>query len=211
MPLSQFDGVVYINLERRSERKRSLLSELARLNVDEKKVHRIEAVDDPFNGIRGCLQSHIQALDFVEKKGWKRGLILEDDAIFTEDPNRIKEEVTLFFDSAKEEWDIYLLGGMYWKAAYTSWEKIYLIKRSLRSHAYSVHPNYLDTLRRCFQGAVEAIRSHVFFHQSDLYAVDFIWEELQWKDRWFGPKDPLCHQGEFFSDITHFEKKFRAD
>ena len=82
MPLTQFDGIVYINLKRRPDRRASLMQVLEKLHVDFAKVHRIEAVDDPLNGVKGCLLSHIQALDLIQNKGWERGLILEDDVIF---------------------------------------------------------------------------------------------------------------------------------
>lgn len=184
MPLSQFDGIVYINLDRCPERERAFYIELGFLDVDATKVYRITAVDDPFNGVRGCLLSHIKALDFIEENGWKRGLILEDDAIFIGDSKRIKEEVTHFFNTFKEEWDVFLLEGSYFEALYTPQEKIYQITNSDRSHAYSVHPNYLSTLRNCFQDSVDSIRSHLFFQQSAGYAVDAVWTELQKKDRW---------------------------
>lgn len=211
MPLSQFDGIVYINLKRRPERKESLLEELTLLNIDEKKLHRIEAVDDPLNGIRGCLLSHIKALNFIEEQGWKRGLILEDDAIFIPDLKKIDREIDFFFKIFEENWDIFLLGGSYFQAFETPYENVYHITDSDRSHAYTIHPDYIARLRDCFQGAVGAIQSHVFYQLSADFAVDASWKDLQKTDRWFGPKKPLCHQSGNYSDIEHKYKKFRFD
>lgn len=211
MPLSEFDGIVYINLNRRTERKKALLEELAFLNVDERKLHRIEAVDDPLNGIRGCLLSHIKALDFIKEKKWNQGLVLEDDAIFIPDLKRARNEICSFFKTFAGEWNIFLLGGGYYQAHKTPDKNVYRIKESVRSHAYAIHPSYIDTLKTCFHEAVNAIQSHTFYRQSSPYAVDTIWKKLQQKDRWFGPKNPICHQSGNYSDIEHKYKKFRFD
>lgn len=209
MPLSNFDGIVYLNLERRADRKDALLKEFARLEVDEKKVHRIGSVDDPFNGIRGCLHSHIKALDFVQKMEWKRGLILEDDCHFPEDFSSLKGETSNFFTLAQNKWDVYLLGSWYWRHQNTPWDNIFQIKYSRRAHAYCVNPSYLFTLQKCFEKGYEIVKSHPFYKQSRMYATDILWEELQFSDRWYGPKSPLAYQGESFSDIEHCEKKLR--
>ncbi|MCB1071614.1 MAG: hypothetical protein H7A41_07590 [Chlamydiales bacterium] len=47
----------------------------------------------------------------------------------------------------------------------------------------------------------------MLMRQSSPYAVDTIWKKLQQKDRWFGPKDPFCHQSGNYSDIEHIPKQ----
>lgn len=209
MPLSQFDGIAYINLKRRPERKKGLLKELALLDTDELKVHRIEAIDDSFNGIKGCLLSHIKALEFIDKQGWKKGLILEDDAQFIDDPPLIKKEIAHFFSEARENWDVYLLGGWYWRSISAPWERLLQIKYSRRAHAYCVNRHYLPKVHRLFQEGYEATKPHLFYKQSRMFATDILWEELQFHHRWYAPVIPLVFQREAFSDIEHCEKKVR--
>lgn len=209
MPLSQFDGIVYINLDRRPDRKKTLLEGLASLKVDPQKVHRIEAIDDPLNGRRGCLLSHLKALDFVKEQGWKRGLIFEDDVIYHCTSQKIEEETKRFFEKFEENWDVYVLGGAYFEVYKTFEEEVYRVKNSDRAHAYVVHPNYFSVFRECLQKAAEAVKDHLFFQQSEDYSVDAVWKTLQKKDRWFGPKDRLFHQSGGVSDIEHFTKLFR--
>ncbi|MGE0198792.1 MAG: hypothetical protein AB7S94_08570, partial [Simkaniaceae bacterium] len=84
MPLSLFDGIVYINLDCRKDRKETFLQEMERLNVPEEKIHRIAAHHDPLNGIKGCIISHLDALSYIKQQGWGRGIIFEDDCLFTE-------------------------------------------------------------------------------------------------------------------------------
>lgn len=209
MPLSQFDGIVYINLARRPDRKKILLKGLTSLSVDPEKVFRIAAIDDPLNGRRGCLLSHLKALDFVRKKGWKRGLILEDDVVYHCSPEKVKEETKRFFEKFEGFWDVYLLGGAYFEVYRTFEDEVYRIKSSDRAHAYVVHPNYFLQFRECLQRAATAVKNHFFYQQSEGFGVDAVWKELQQKDRWFGPKDRLFHQSEGVSDIEHITKQFR--
>ena len=209
MPLTQFDGIVYINLNRRTDRKEALLSELKHLRVDPSKIHRIEAVDDPLNGVKGCLHSHLKALDFVESQGWKRGLILEDDAIFLFPVEKIEGETELFFRDFEGLWDVYLLGGRYKCAYHTFRDEIYRIYDSIRAHAYCVHPDYFSKLRACFYEGVKIMENHLFYSQSLSYGLDVLWRKLQQKDRWFAPRDPLINQSEGMSDIELRPKAFR--
>ena len=209
MPLSTFDGVVYINLDYREDRKATFLKEMERLKV--KEVHRISAHYDPLNGLKGCLISHIKALDFMEKKGWKRGLILEDDCFFIKDLSVLEMQIKDFFRLAKQDWDVFLLGGLYWDKAPTTWENVTQILYSKRSHAYCIKHEYISVIKEHFQRAYEQIKAEVFFVNSRPYAVDVIWEGLQLKDRWYAPFKQLAFQTESFSDIEHLEREERRE
>lgn len=209
MLLSQFDGIVYINLARRLDRKQALLEMLASLEVDMRKVHRIEAVDDPLNGRRGCLVSHLKALDKVREEKWERGLILEDDVIYHCAPQKIEEETKRFFEKFQGVWDVYVLGGAYFEVYHTFEKEVYRIKNSDRAHAYVVHPHYFPSFRECLQKGADQVKDHLFYQQSERYAVDALWKVLQQNDRWFGPKDRLFHQKEGLSDIEHITKLLR--
>ena len=50
------------------------------------KVHKISGVYIPKNGHKGCIQSHILALNMCKLNNWDRVLILEDDAQLTTSP-----------------------------------------------------------------------------------------------------------------------------
>lgn len=209
MSFSQFDGIVYINLSRRPDRKKNLVEGLMRLGVDCRKVHRLEAIDDPLNGRRGCLYSHLKALEFVEKNGWERGLILEDDMVTEASAEEIEKASETFFQAFDGRWDVFLLGGAYFEAYRTFQDEFYRIKNSDRAHAYVVHPNYFSSFRKCLQDAADVVKDHMFYQQSMNYAVDFIWKELQQKDRWFAPSTPLLNQSSGISDIELAHKGWR--
>ena len=209
MPLSAFDGVVYINLDYREDRKAIFLKEMKRLKV--KEVHRISAHYDPLNGVRGCLISHLEALDFMEKKGWKKGLILEDDCFFEKDCSILKKQVGDFFQLAKEDWDVFLLGGWYWEVEDSKWENLLRVRYARCSHAYCVKNTYISVLKNCFKKAYDKVQDEVFFICCRPYALDVSWKELQSKDRWYAPLKQLAFQSESFSDIEHLEREERRE
>ncbi len=84
--INRLDAIIYINLENRADRKDLLLKELETLNTNMSKVHKISGVYIPKNGHKGCIQSHILALNMCKLNNWDRVLILEDDAQLTTNP-----------------------------------------------------------------------------------------------------------------------------
>lgn len=72
------DKVIYINLNRRKDRRLYLSRELKKLGIPKDKIFRLEAIEySP--GYIGCAMSHLHALHMADKEGWKNVLILEDD------------------------------------------------------------------------------------------------------------------------------------
>ena len=61
MSLNLFNQVLYINLNYRKDRKKNLLKEAKRAGI--KKIKRIPAKFDVLDGAKGCLFSHIRALE----------------------------------------------------------------------------------------------------------------------------------------------------
>lgn len=198
------DGILYINLDHRIERKERLLKELERLGVSPSQVHRIAGVYHPHNGTKGCLLSHIHALETAQKKGWKRVLILEDDAIFHHDDTKIHSQITTFFFQAGEEWDLFFLGGSTVQKEKAPWEGYVQIRKSWCSHAYIVNGPYIEKLLTCFREGYEKIREHIHNNQSYRFSLDHLWLPLQKKDRWYGGVEQVAFQKEGPSDIDIF-------
>ena len=73
------EHIVYINLEKRSDRREEIENEL---NDFQLHYERFEAIhDNP--GILGCTKSHLRVLKLAKERGWKYVLILEDDFTVT--------------------------------------------------------------------------------------------------------------------------------
>ena len=80
-----FDGIIYINLKHRKDRRQHIEQQLLEskvsklLKISRDNVHRIEGIYNPHRGLIGCTQSHIKAQQYSLDKGWNRVVILEDD------------------------------------------------------------------------------------------------------------------------------------
>jgi GR25 family glycosyltransferase involved in LPS biosynthesis len=110
--INSLDAIIYINLENRSDRKDLLMKELEKLNTDMSKVHKVSGVYMPKNGHKGCIQSHILALNMVKMNNWERVLILEDDAELDMSPevtNNIIKKTIEELDREHPEWNVIML------------------------------------------------------------------------------------------------------
>jgi hypothetical protein len=110
--INQMDGIVYINLENRSDRKELLLKELEKLDTDMSKVNKVSGVFIPKNGHKGCVQAHILALNLAKLNKWNMALIMEDDAELNtspEDFNTIISKTLSELSRKGANWDVIML------------------------------------------------------------------------------------------------------
>lgn len=115
-PIDNLDAVIYINLENREDRKKLLLEELAKMNIPDNKIHKVSGVYIPKNGHKGCVQSHITALNIIKMNNWNKVLILEDDAILNVSPEEFKNELIKMFNYIdNNNFDVLMLSSCYEK------------------------------------------------------------------------------------------------
>ena len=110
--INQLDAIIYINLEARNDRKDLVLKELEKLNTDMSKVYKVSGVYMPKNGHKGCIQSHILALNMIKLNNWNRVLILEDDAelnISPETMNNVINKSLTELDTHYPDWNVIML------------------------------------------------------------------------------------------------------
>jgi uncharacterized membrane protein YgcG len=110
--INQLDAIIYINLENRQDRKDLLLKELEALDTNMAKVHKVSGIYMPKNGHKGCIQSHILALNMIKLNKWKRVLILEDDAELNTNPdilNNIINQSLDTLDKTNPNWNVLML------------------------------------------------------------------------------------------------------
>lgn len=112
--INQMDGIIYINLEDRTDRKDLLLKELTALDTDMTKVHKVNGVYIPKNGHKGCVQAHILALKLAQLNKWDPVLILEDDAQLSVSPSDFNETVYAALEklsTSNTKWDVIMLAS----------------------------------------------------------------------------------------------------
>lgn len=207
--LNLFDGVLYINLAKRRDRKKHVEKELKRVHLKSDKIYRIEGYYDELNGCRGCVYSHIKALDFAIAKGWKNVLILEDDCVFTNNQREIHSYIYDFFAHFKKSWDVFFLGTYLRDSLPTSHPRYVQVLYSQRAHAYVVNGPYLSTLREHFAFIYFSMQNDLFALTCALKGLDVQWVYLQKQGRWFSGVQSIAEQYRSLSDIDRIIKPRR--
>ena len=212
--INRLDAIIYINLENRGDRKDLLMKELEKLNTIMGKVHKVSGVFIPKNGHKGCIQSHILALNMVKLNKWKRVLILEDDAEMDMSPEAFNNMLNRVLDTLDEKapnWNVFMLGTANKVIKKNESEfpitvegadsvdnnkselKIQRLDTATTSSAYIVKESYVDDILNLFKScndnmAPEKLSGDGFEH----WALDQKWADLQRKDNWYCmDKDPI--------------------
>jgi GR25 family glycosyltransferase involved in LPS biosynthesis len=191
-----FDGIYYINLEHRKDRRNEIEGELEKLDWLSLST-RIEANYKPTNGALGCLLSHISALQkfLQDPRGLRHALILEDDCMFELDP---RPDIELFLkEHGSDNWDVLML------ASNTQSEKQYKsyatkILDAWTTSAYAITRKFAVKLLRHWESTVSAFNEKTDMH---LKHCDQTWKKLQRQHRWYCLKPKPALQRPSYSDI----------
>lgn len=207
--MDKIDGILYINLDYRTDRKKQLLDNFKKYDVDFNKVHRISAIMNKQCGHLGCGLSHVKAIKYAISKKWNNVLILEDDFNFTADINYINSSLKNIID---DEWDVILLFNS--KHLYINNhvkgpnENIKRVARTTGAVAYIIGKHYFEKLLNCFEGSVKKmeveLKQHLKEHTNKLhyvFAIDQAWKQLQRNDIFYIFQPCLGdHRGKSMSD-----------
>jgi len=212
--INKLDAIIYINLENRTDRKDLLMKELEKLKTDMSKVHKVSGIYMPKNGHKGCIQSHILALNMIKLNNWNRVLILEDDAQLDMTPetiniliNKSLEEL----DTKHPQWNVIMLATANKVIDQNEHSKISIplnlntidgkvlplsikkLKSATTSSAYIVKKNYAEHILGLFTYCNTHMKSEKMASEGyEYWALDQKWAELQRRDNWFCiNKDPI--------------------
>ena len=184
--------ILYINLESRPDRMENIVNELKKYNL---KGNRIEGIKTD-NGYLGCVLSHIKCIDKAINENYEQVIILEDDFIFLENPNKLNLNI---------DYDIFLLGGSIWNMK-KEFNFIRILDAS-RTEGYIIRKHYYKILKECWIKSVANLLRK-FTHETKL---DIVWKVLQKKDKFYMNDFGLIGgQREGYSDIQ-FEKMKRIN
>jgi len=175
--------ILYINLECRADRHKDIVNELEKYNL---KGERIEAIKHE-NGYLGCVLSHIKCIDKAIKEDYDEVIILEDDFIFLQNPNKLNLNI---------DYDIFLLGGSIWHSK-KEFNFIRILDAS-RTEGYIIKKHYYNVLKECWIKSIDDLLKE-FTHETKL---DIAWKVLQKKDKFYMNDFGLIGgQREGYSDI----------
>ena len=210
----KIDGIVYINLDKREDRKKLLLNELAKVEIDISKVNKVSGIYTPKNGHKGCVQSHILALNIAKLNKWKHILIFEDDMELNVSPDEFNTTINKALDymsSNNVKWDVIMLA--------TGWNEKTPINAKIGNNdlakiisattgsGYIVNSKYYDTLLDLYIYCNNNMTKNKWSGGTDWepYALDQQWIKYQQRDNWYGFTNDLIRQRNISSTTMNRE------
>jgi GR25 family glycosyltransferase involved in LPS biosynthesis len=198
--------IIYINLEKRTDRHALFLLEMNKLNIapNHPNLTRFNAIYNT-RGEVGCTLSHIKCLENALKCNYEYVCIMEDDIEFV-NPNLFLSNLNKFFTNETVDWDMLLLAGNNMLPYHIENDYSIRVFNCLTTTGYIVKKNYIQTLIDNFKsGVVKLMREP----DNRDYRIDKHWLNLQRRDRWFLLIPPTAIQREGHSDIEGRHTNFR--
>ena len=182
--------VIYINLDRRTDRRREFEAECERMGIT---AERFSAVTHPEPGI-GCTRSHLEVLRYAKRQGYPHVAIFEDDFCFLVSREELERVVTAFPD----DYDVVMFDRyMIQQQPYND-----MFDRVLEAQSaagYVVHSRMYDRLIETLEEAVVLYEANPHCHW--LYINDQYWKRLQPVSRWYVSRLQIGRQRPGFSDL----------
>jgi len=195
--MDRFDIIYYINLDKREDRKKEILQELEKMDVNMNKVKRIPGVIENLACL-GCSKAHLNALLDFEKTNHNNCLILEDDFMFLMDKKETNQQLNKFWDSGNE-WDVLMLSGHIKKYQSANINSLYKVNDGQTTSGYSVNRHYLPKLIQNYREGIEELRKCNKGRNG--YCIDMYWKRLQPESKWFIFYPKIGKQRPGYSDI----------
>lgn len=189
--LNTFDRILYINLDRRTDRREETEKLLASMGVESGRIQRISATEHE-NGSIGCALSHICALEIIKSCHNLKCLIIEDDLELNHGDT--EKLISSIFGI---DYDVMMLSGNV-LLNYAPSGNVCRIKEAQTTAAYTVNPLFVEKLIECFRESVELLIQGT---HPDHAAIDQNWKKLQTESRWYGLSPMPFRQKSGYSDI----------
>jgi GR25 family glycosyltransferase involved in LPS biosynthesis len=174
------DGVFYINLDHRTDRKKEIECELNKLDLPFERIPGTRTSP----GIIGCGYSHLAALKEARARGYSNVLIFEDDFQLLVD----KEAFWTFMTDVMQElpsYDVIMLAYNLQRSEETISNLVWKVLEAQTASAYIVHSKFYDSLINLLEEAMPLLTST---GQHWIYANDQVWKRLQPSSEWYATK-----------------------
>jgi len=145
-----FDRICYINLPKRADRRKRMDQLLLANGISAGRIRAVEgntwgwkpdAYKPPlrgFEGMSGCISTHISILRDAMKDDVQSVLVFEDDCEFVD---HFSEKFDLWSENVPSDWDMLYLGGLNGVGQYVEGikEHVVAITEMTSTHAYAVN------------------------------------------------------------------------
>jgi glycosyl transferase family 25 len=194
--------VMYINLEKRTDRKKSVINELQKINVTNPIYFKAIELE---NGALGCSMSHLKCVETAKKNNFEYIFICEDDIEFL-DPSLFLSQLKQFIES-DIIWDVVLVAGNNMIPYMPVNNNCIKIFNCQTTTGYIVKQHYYDKLINNFKTGIQKLIKEP---SNNAFKIDKYWFLLQREDNWYLIIPLTIVQKEDYSDIekkvTNFKK-----
>jgi glycosyl transferase family 25 len=189
------DMILYINLDKREDRRLHFLDECNRIGVPAKKLLRIPGILDEKRGVLGCSKSHIQALSYAIDNNLNNVLIFEDDVNFIDSKKNVYNTLYLLGTNT-EEFDVIQLTACNIKPVEPYSHLFNKCVFCTMASGYIVNKRFMKTLR---QNMIDGLK---LLEKTDdgKYTLDRYWSLLQPKSKWYTLVHRIIYQRKSYSD-----------
>ena len=188
---NNIDKIIYINLDKRTDRRDEIEKELNNFNLSYERYPAIYKT-----GAVGCAQSHLNVLKLAKERGYKNVLILEDDFTFLVSKEEFESNLKSFFEKFPN-YDVCMLSYRLHKFEEIKEECVNRLLFSQTASGYLVNSNYYDKLIDLYEKAIPLLEK-TGEHWN--YANDIVWKDLQKTDKWYYFKTRIGKQRAGYSD-----------
>lgn len=195
-PFDKIDMIYYINLDKRTDRKADILSELHKMNINPNKIKRISGVITKM-GCLGCSQAHLNCLKDFKLNNYQTCLIIEDDFIFKHNKQKTYELLFNFWDS-NTMWDVVMFSGNIIKYQQEK-PNLYKVNDGQTTSGYMVNKHFVDTLINNYTIGIQELSK--YNKPQHNYCLDIHWKKLQPSSKWYIIYPKLGYQRAGYSDI----------
>jgi len=196
--ISEFiDKIIYINLDRRKDRRQEIEQELDNFDLP---YERFTAIDYPGFGIYGCGMSHLTVLKMAKERQYKNVLIFEDDFKFIVSKTEFEKTINSLFREPNR-FDVCMFSYIIEKQEPdNNFSNFNRAISAITASGYLIQSHYYDTLIDLYSHYIPLLletREHWN------YANDQIWKKLQIKDKWLISNKRIGIQRPSFSDNSN--------
>lgn len=200
--LNRFDQVYFINLEHRMDRLNHITTELAKTNIDNSKIKRINGYYLKTFGILGCAKSHIKVLEEFLKtpESIKNCIIFEDDFEFTKNIEEVNNLINMIFEN-NINFDVLMLSCNILNSSKTNHTFLTKIIDGQTLSGYCITKNFAPILLANYKESVSILEK--IGHPIHNFCFDIWMKKLQPKTNWYAINPLIGKQMTSYSDIEN--------